>query len=169
MGRLATDCRNPGWRPTATETMPTEWTTHVESVGTAISTDHDLDGSLSSVRIQLDSFRCRDWTEDKDEIEERTGKSVSNMPYDDDTDAYIEYGEGAHATIKFDVSGDEAIFGSIKPEDGDRLEKRHFRLLVPATRLCQSLSEVEWCPSPFDEINKVWQDESAPVIERLEE
>lgn len=149
--------------------MPTEWQHHADSVGTAVSTEHDLDGTLKSVTVQLDSFRVRSWTEDVDEIEERTGKDISSFHYDEKTDQYDEYDGGSNATFRFDVDGETALLESIEPKDGDSVKPRHMMLLPAAERVVEQLDGVR-AAFPFDPLRQNYEDavDAGVFIERLD-
>lgn len=151
--------------------MPTEWQYHADGVKTAVRTAHDLDGTLTRVTVQLDSFRVRSWTEDMKEIEERTGRDISSFTYDEVTDGYEEYGDGSHATLRFDVdAGRKAHLASIEPEDGDRVEPRHMMLLPAAERIVEQLSEVEICWKTIETLENPYYDakDAGIHIDRLD-
>lgn len=131
--------------------MPTEWDYHADGVGTAVTTTHSLDGSLKSIRAKLDTFRVRGWTEDVEDIE-AAGHDPEKMHYDEETDAFEEYGDGAHATLRFTMEGSSAVLSSIEPEDGDRVEPRHLALLPAAERIVGRLDGVQSVADPLDTI-----------------
>lgn len=126
--------------------MPTDWQYHADGVSTAVQTDHDLAGDLQRVRVELDAFKVRRWAEDEDEIEARSGKDLKHFHYDEETDAYAEYADGCHATIRFSVNdAGGADLESIEPEDGDRVTPQHMMLLPAAERVVRQLQGVDDC------------------------
>lgn len=149
--------------------MPGEWQYHADGVKTGVTTRHDLDGTLKSVRIQLDTFKVRAWTEDEDVIE-AAGKNLKHMHYDEETDAYEEYTDGAHATLRFGVDDGVAALKSIEPEDGERLEPKHMALLPAAERVLGHMSEVESFEDTIESFSEVYFDasESGIHIDRLD-
>lgn len=122
--------------------MPSEWTYHADGVDTAVEAQHDLDGQLRSVSVELDTFKVRSWTEDVEDIRE-AGRSPENMNYDEKTDAYEEYADGSHATMKFSVENGVANLSSITPEDGEEVKPRHMALLRGAERVLKQLDGVD--------------------------
>lgn len=143
--------------------MPSNWTHHADGVGTAVQTRHDLDGRLKSVRIQLDAFKVRTWTEE--EVEDENTKTPKHVHYDEPTGLYEEHGGGANATMKFSVTGGEASLSYIEPENGDVVEPKHMKLLRGAERVLASLTDVETVGptieamvEPYDEADPIHMD-----------
>lgn len=136
--------------------MPTEWQYHADGVRTTASTTHSLDGTLESVRVELDCFRVRSWTEE--ELDNHSTRSPDSLDYDSETDRFEEYGGGAHATLRFDVNDGKAAFESIEPEDGDRVEPRHMALLQAAERVVEQLPEIEVCWRAIETLEKPYFD-----------
>lgn len=149
--------------------MPSEWQHHADGVKTGVTTYHRLDGSIKSVRLQLDTFKVRSWTEDE-EVIEAAGKKLKHLHYDEETDAYEEYGDGAHATLRFSVDGSKAKLKSIEPEDGDRIEPRHVRLLAAAERVITNVDGVDSYETPFDTLVREYTqaDEAGIHIDALD-
>lgn len=121
--------------------MPTDWIYHADGVNTAVEAQHDLDGQLMRVRVELDTFKHRGWTEDEEDIR-AAGKNPENMHYDEETDAFEEYADGSHATMAFDVDADVANLSSVTPEDGEAFEPRHMALLPAAARVLKQLDDI---------------------------
>lgn len=146
--------------------MPTEWTYHADGVDTAVSTEHELDGTLKTVTVNLDSFRVREW-ETKSEIED-AGKT--GLHYDEEKGVYEEYGDGSNATIAFDVDAEgRALLTDFKPEDGDSIQPRHMVLLVAAERIAEHLDGVK-AAFTYSVLRNQYEGavDSGVVIERLE-
>lgn len=147
--------------------MPSDWIYHADGVGTAVSTGHDLDGTLASVTVELDSFKYRKWTEDEDEIE-AAGKDPKHMPYNADEDAYEEFRDGTHATLHFDVIAGSATLTSIEPEDGESVRPRHMKILRAAERVVGNIQEVDAVTPSLHPFLEEYEGAEGIFIERLD-
>jgi len=154
--------------------MPTEWQTHADSVQTAVSTTHDLDGSLKQIQLQLDVFRTREWPEDESEIK-AAGQNPKHLNYDTRDEHYIEHGAGAHATVTYSVAADAKFadstvveLSSITPEDGDEIAARHMALLPAAERIVTNLSDVDAVRDSLETFASAYHDAADVHIERLD-
>lgn len=149
--------------------MPTDWKYNADGVNTAVSTKHDLDGSLKSMTVELDAFRSREWPEDEDEIR-RKGRDPKNMSYDQEDEVFIEFADGAHATFEFDVDTDNAAeLKAVTPEDGDALEPRHMMLFPAAERVVEANPVVEWCRSTLETLTNRYEDAQNVEIHKLDD
>ena len=155
-----------GDRPPRRTTMPGEWQYHGDGVKTAVSTTHDLDGRLKSVRVQLDCFKVRTWTEE--EIEEHPTKKAKHLSWDDREEVFEEYADGAHATLRFSVSDGTATLESIEPEDGEKVRANHMPLLVAAERVLNQLAGVEETENPMETLDAAYDDAAGIYIDRLD-
>lgn len=129
--------------------MPTDWTYHADGVRTAVQAKHALDGTLKRVEIQLDTFKVRRWTEDVEDIK-AAGKNPDTMHYDEETDTFEEYSDGANATLRFAVSDNGvARLSAIEPEDGEAVEPRHMALFPASKRVLNHLDGVASYEDPL--------------------
>lgn len=146
--------------------MPGEWQYHGDGVKTAVTTTHDLDGRLKSVRVQLDCFKVREWTQE--EVEEHPTKTGKHLSWDERDEVFEEYRDGAHATLRFDVSDGTATLGDIEPEDDDRVRPNHMPLLRAAERVLEGLSDVDAVENPRDTLTAAYEGAEGIYIERLD-
>jgi len=145
--------------------MPTDWQTHADGVGTAVSTAHRLDGSLTSVTVEMDTFRVREW--DAAEVE-NSGKSTQDLFWDERDETYDEHADGAHAVIKFDVNDGVATLRSIQPAGGDPLRPRHIRILPGAVRVVRLVPGVGTCNDPLETLASAYHDAGDVFIDALD-
>ena len=145
--------------------MPSKWNYHGDGVKTAVSTSHGLDGTLKSVRLQLDCFRTREWTEE--EIDEHPAPPT-HVDYDETDDLFYQHADGAHATIRFDVDDGTAVLQSITPEDEDAFRPDHIPLLVSAKRILEHIDGVENVIDPMETLQDYHTNASNIYIQQLD-
>lgn len=145
--------------------MPTDWTYHADGVKTAVTTKHQLDGRLKSVRLNLDCFKVRSWTEE--EIEEST-REKEHLVYDEKEDVWEDYADGSHAILRFSVDGGNATLKSIEPKDGGRVKPRHIAILPAAERVVEQLDEVDTCYSTIETLANAYHQAGEVYIDKLD-
>lgn len=151
--------------------MPTDWTYHADGVSTAVETKHNLDGSISSISVQLDTFKTREWEPaSPDEDVDINGEEIpEHAHYDQEDDLFVEHSGGAHATLRFSMtSAGAAELASIEPEDGERFKPRHMALLHPAARIVEQIEGVEYVSDPLEALTNEFHAAEDVVIDRLD-
>lgn len=147
--------------------MPSEWNYHADGVRTALTTKHDLDGKLSTVTVTLDCFKYRYWT--PEEVEQHPTKKEKHLDWDDEEELYQEFGDGANATMKFDVNDSgRASVVSVSPEDGDAFHPRHMPLLRAAARVVENLSDIDAVYPPVKTLADAYEGSEGIYIERID-
>lgn len=152
--------------------MPGDWQYHGNGVQTAVNTNHDVDGSLKSIIVELDCFKTREWSED--EIDDPNVRSPNHVGYDEQKDTFVEHKGGSHATIQFEALEDEenqtyrAKLKSITPEDGEKIEPRHMALLPAAERVVDQLGEIEMTWPTMETLSMHYDHAEDIHIERLD-
>lgn len=126
-------------------TKPWEYT--IDAYGDCVTIQRNVDNTISSVTVDVDSYATRDWTEE--EVNEGLPKYDPEYMQDEEPQ-FTEYGEGASATLKFDVDDGVAEFAGVK-HGSDHLDPDKFnyptwlRLLTPAQRMVENVPGVEYC------------------------
>lgn len=144
--------------------MPTDWKTHADGVDTAVSTVHDLDGSIRTVTTQLDTFKVREWDTDVD-----ADDPPEHAHWDERDGVFYEHGSGANATLKWSVNdGGAATLESVTPEDGDRIEPRHMALLPASIRIVENIDGVDLAFDPLETLANAYHDAGNVHIEKLD-
>lgn len=145
--------------------MPSNWQYHADGVKTAFRTVHDLDGTLRTVILQLDSFRHRSWEEEEAEA---AGRNLKHLTYDEETGTYEEYADGSHAALTFGVDGGHATLSKIEPKDDEYVAPRHMMLFPAAERILAHLDGVDEVESSLETLASRYHDAGEIYIERLD-
>lgn len=147
--------------------MPSEWQYHADGVQTGLTTRHDLDGSLREVRLQLDTFKVRSWTEE--EVEDEDTRTPNHLNYDEQDGLFYEHSGGRHASLKFKVNdAGAAELTSIEPEDGDELKPGHMALLPAAERIVEGIDELDICWSTIETLENEYHNAKDVFIEAVD-
>lgn len=143
--------------------MDDYWNYTVEAYGDCVTVKRNIDNTISRVYIDVDGFATREWNSEavedpngrkpKVRIDGEWAKPKGNVEWmgESGEPEYMEYGKGAFAKFKFDVSDGVATFAGVNVDDWDE-DGYNFptwlRLLAPARHMVENVPGIERCEDP---------------------
>lgn len=129
-----------------------DWQYTIDGFGSIVTVKQNIDNSVSTVYVDLDSYATRDWTEE--EVDQGLPEKNTEWMQEEEPQ-FTEYGQGAAGKLKFDVEDGVASFAGVK--DGMWSEDQYnwpawLRLLTPAQQLVENVPGVEYVEDPQEAI-----------------
>lgn len=131
-----------------------DWQYTIDGYGSIVTVKQNIDNSVSAVLVDLDGYAKRQYTQE--EVDAGESPAVERLEWvGEEEPQYDEFGQGAHAKLKYEVEDGVAAFAGVKDEmysDGEYNFPAWVRLIGPTEQLVENVPGVERVEDTVDEL-----------------